>query len=182
MKHKIIISAVMALFLSGCGGSDDNNVTNTGPLPAEPLTPAEIITDMEKRGQLPVLERTASISGVDQNNNNIRDDIDQYIAKEYPNVPQQKAVQQLALHLQHGLEVDKTDLIQVKKISFEKSRAIGCIYEKFPHASTPAPKDVAKDLIAVTTNTKERLLAYLAFSKALDGTVLTLAEGDLCDE
>ena len=38
-----------------------------------------------------------------------------------------------------------------------------------------------KELEGVTTNTKARLLAYLAYNKALDGTSSSLPVGDTCE-
>ena len=37
------------------------------------------------------------------------------------------------------------------------------------------------EIISITTNTKPRLLAYLALSKALDGTVSVGLTGDTCE-
>lgn len=40
---------------------------------------------------------------------------------------------------------------------------------------------MSTDLEAMTTNTKKRLLAYLAYNKARSGTVSTMPKGDTCD-
>ena len=40
---------------------------------------------------------------------------------------------------------------------------------------------VLRELESVTANTKARIKAYLAYSKAMDGAVLSLPEGDTCD-
>lgn len=177
---KIIISITTALCLLGCGGEDSQNNSNT-PNQQE-KTSSEIIQQMERNGELPVLDRSTSIEGIDLNNNHIRDDIEEYIAKEYTEIHQRKAVEQLASTIQLGLNADKTDIEALKQVSNNQSRAIGCIYQQFPMEDTVEAKNVVKDLISLTTNTKERLVAYLEMSKALDGTVLSLPKGDLCDD
>jgi uncharacterized protein YceK len=177
---RIALTLITSFCLSACGGEDSKE--SSGTQISTNRTAAEIIDEMEKKGELPILDRSESLIGKDQNNNNIRDDIDRYITQEYKNNDQRIAVEQFAKQLQQGIEADKSDVIVLKKISFDQSRAVGCIYEKFPEDSQFAAKDVAQDLISVTTNTKQRLLAHIEMSKALDGTVLTLPEGDLCDE
>ena len=52
------------------------------PVPAEPplaLSLKEQIAKLEKSGQVPTLDRTSSLLGIDANNNGVRDDIEAYI-------------------------------------------------------------------------------------------------------
>lgn len=137
----------------------------------------EKLKPVESSGQFPKLERSESLTGIDSNKNGIRDDIDQYIIKTYQNPKQRAAVVQLSQAIQKTLLADTTDLNEVKKINAEVSGAFECIYRQFEVSEKYI---VTKEVEAMTTNTKPRLLAYLAFNKALDGTSWKTPEGDVC--
>jgi hypothetical protein len=137
---------------------------------------------LEDQGLLPKLDRSSEIQGPDVNTNGIRDDIDTYIQNNYPTAPQQTAAQQLAKVTQTAMLIDKTDLAAVKALSVQESRAINCLYARFDsNAGSKQPAAVVAELEAISTSTKPRLLAYLAYSKALDGTAGSLPEGDTCE-
>ena len=140
------------------------------------------LNEVEKRSGQLQLNTDHNLMGSDTDLNGIRDDIDLYIAQNFKQIEQQRAVSQYAVQLQNSLLVDKQNLAQVKHISFEKSRAIGCIYEQFPVDTLPKAMTVVKDISAITMNTKIRFKAHLAFSQALDGTVMTLANSNLCNK
>lgn len=128
------------------------------------------------------LDRTDTIGGVDADKNGIRDDIDIYIKKTYPIEEQQKAVIQYAKALQASLLVDKEDKVAVKALTNAKARAISCIFEKIPSEQSRINGSIVEEIVGITTNTKQRLLEYLALNKALDGTVISLPSADICDE
>lgn len=130
----------------------------------------------------PSLDRTDTIGGVDADKNGIRDDIDTYIKKTYPNYEQKKAVTQYARSLQASLLVDKDDKIAVKAATNAKAKAISCISMKVPDGKSPNGERVVREIVSMTTNTKQRLLEYMALDKALDGTVISLPSGEVCDE
>lgn len=140
------------------------------------------LNEVEKRSGQLQLNTDHNLMGSDTDLNGIRDDIDLYITQNFKQIEQQRAVSQYVVQLQKSLLVDKQNLVQVKHISFEKSRAIGCIYERFPVDELPKAMTVVKDISAITMNTKIRFKAHLAFSQALDGTVITLADINLCDK
>lgn len=130
----------------------------------------------------PSLDRTDTIGGVDADKNGIRDDIDTYIKKTYPNYEQKKAVTQYARSLQASLLIDKDDEIAVKAATNAKAKAISCISMKVPDGKSPNGERVVREIVSITTNTKQRLLEYMTLDKALDGTVISLPSGDVCDE
>ena len=175
MKTKIIIGLLCMGILTGCGNDDDSKSD-------KPLTPAEKIAKMENSGELPKLDRTDTVAGIDADQNGIRDDIDAYIQKTYPTEEQRKAVSQYARSLQSSILVNKEDKIAVKAITNEKARAISCIFEKIPNEQSPNNGSVVEEILGATTNTKKRLLEYIALNKSLDGTVISLPSGDVCDE
>ena len=175
MKIKIIISLLCMSILTGCGNDDDSKSDT-------PLTPAEKIAKMENSGELPKLDRTDTVAGIDADQNGIRDDIDAYIQKTYPTEEQRKAVSQYARSLQSSILVNKEDKIAVKAITNEKARAISCISLKIPDSKSPNGGRVVPEILSITTNTKQRLSEYFLLDKALDGTVISLPSGDVCDE
>ena len=158
--------------LTGCGNDDDSKSDT-------PLTPAEKIAKMESSGELPKLDRTDTVAGIDADQNGIRDDIDAYIQKTYPTEEQRKAVSQYARSLQASLLVDLENKITVKAATNTTSRAISCIFKKVPSGNSPNGGSVVEEILGVTTNTKQRLLQYIALDKALDGTVISSPSGDV---
>ncbi len=134
----------------------------------------------KETGQVPKLNHDREIKGPDLNQNGIRDDIDEYIRRTYHQPEQRKAVEQYAIQSQAVLLVDKTDMIRVRQLNYESARAIYCIYEVFPHDNQTA-SNVVKSVGAITTNTKQRFQENLAYSKALDGTSMTMPRDDYCD-
>ncbi len=177
MKKGIIISLLSIGVLTACGNDSDEPAQNESA-----LTPTQKIAKMEDSGELPKLERTNTVEGIDADKNGIRDDIDAYIKKTYVSEEQQKAVNQYAKSLQASLLVDKDNKIAVKAVTNSKARAISCISMKVPDGKSPNSDRVVREILSITTNTKQRLLEYVALDKALDGTVISLPSGDVCDE
>lgn len=138
----------------------------------------EKLKALENSGSLSKLERSDSLAGTDANNNGIRDDIDEYITKKYGNPKQRAAVVQLSKSMQKTLLADTTNAIEVKSINAEVSNAFECFYSQFDVSERYV---VTKEIEALTTNTKPRLLAYLAFNKALNGKSWKTPEGDTCE-
>ncbi len=152
-------------------GNESENVDNEAALAA--------LKALEDTGAIPKLERTDTVQGVDIGMNGIRDDVEEYVVAHY-NVPtQQKAALQFATSVQLALLVDTTDSESVQNASKKMVSAVSCIYARFDTGIEP--ETVVSEVRSISTNTKIRLLAYLAFGSALDGTVMTLPEGDSCE-
>ncbi|MBT9464723.1 MAG: hypothetical protein IV113_11880 [Hydrogenophaga sp.] len=140
------------------------------------------MAQLEASGALPTLDRTDSIAGIDANANGVRDDIERYIEKKYTVAPERAAAMQTGRALQQTLLVDKTDAVKLEEVSKAGVRAAKCRglvfsgLERFPEAYA-----MSRDIEAMTTNTKGRLLAYLAYNKAVSGTVSQLPKGDSCE-
>lgn len=172
---KITFIAFLVSVLSGCGGGSSNG-TDTAK------TPKEQVAALESSGAIPHLERGIELTGMDTNANGIRDDIDSIITSKYTLSTQRDAAMQTAKAMQNALTVDKTDIAAVKVIDREISKAINCIYSTFDgEVGLNQPARVVQELESITANTKQRLLAYLQFNKALDGTSSALPEGDTCE-
>ena len=70
----------------------------------------------------------------------------------------------------------------MRSVAVLSSRAVHCVYTRFTADDGELqPGAVMASLRGVSANTKERLKAYLAFSKALDGTTSTIPEGNTCE-
>jgi len=68
----------------------------------------EQIEDLERKGKLPKLDRTNTLTGIDANNNGIRDDIEAYIEHNY--IPEiRKAARQEARSIQKTLLIPPGD-------------------------------------------------------------------------
>lgn len=173
----LVTVALFALLLSACGRAKKSTKETT------PMTPTENIMALENSGAIPKLDRSSTIAGTDANNNSIRDDIDIYIDDNYSTAPQRAAASQTAKAIQNALLVDTTNIEAVKVVDRAVTHGIHCIYLKFDGSSgTKQPSQVVNELESITANTKSRLLAYLKYNKALNGTSSALPEGDTCDE
>lgn len=189
MKKLLVVFLSLGM-LTACkidfGGSDNSSPsskpnTPVQKIPSQQDVSAQKIASMEDSGALPRLEREDTIRGIDNDGNGIRDDIDAYIKRTYPQ-KQQQAVSQYARALQASLLVNLNDRNALQRTSDVESRAVSCIFEKIPNGESPSHGRVVMEILGVTTNTKKRLMAYLALSKALDGTVMTLPNDGVCDE
>lgn len=144
----------------------------------KPTETASKIAALEASGQLPKLDTSNSVAGPDTNMNGIRDDIDLYInAKIYP--PGQKAaVEQLARAFQKGVTADIANQDSVEAAKVAMGRAVSCMVERFrnpldqshSHALIISTHDTLRKF---TTNTKNRLLAFLRLDQALDGHIFS---------
>jgi hypothetical protein len=152
---RLLASTTALLALLAC--------SDTLPPPAEPST-----TQLEASGQLPQLERLPLVGGVDADNDGVRDDIADHIRKTYTDPVQYRAAMQVARAYQNQLLVDKHDHIALQAASEQMMRAIACVgrHAFSGEANRSARNRVFNELEAMTTNTKERLQAYLAYNKA----------------
>ncbi|MEN9911673.1 MAG: hypothetical protein RI956_117 [Pseudomonadota bacterium] len=172
---KTVILSTLLITLTACNSGVDSSA-----IPQK--TPAEQITALELAGKIPSnLDRTDTLAGIDANGNGIRDDVDAYILAQFT-PSQQPVARQMAKSVQKEILVDKSDNIAVRLAQRESSRAINCIYDKYPSRTDAVlSRRLFDEITAITTNTKPRLLAYLAMSDALDGTVLSISTGDTCE-
>lgn len=175
--------AALALLTAACGDDDAfSRIVGGAPTPTPTATSAAAsIAALEASGALPRLDRSAGF-GPDANTNGVRDDLDTYIAAQPYSEPQRAAVNQVARSLQQALTTSVDDRVAMDNARLANARAINCLFQQFPASGDPAAAGAAADTMErLTTNTRERLLAYLAFNRASDGIVLPSPEGDTCD-
>ncbi len=171
------LALATSLLLAGCSDGAGPAVQTT----PEP-TPQQKVAQLEASGQLPPLERLPLLGGMDANRDGVRDDIALHIEKTYSDPVQRRAAMQMARAYQAMLLVDKNDARALDEVSLQSSRAINCFGLALGADRDPAPGTKARQEIrALTTNTKERLSAFLAYNKSRSGTVSSVPEGDTCE-
>ena len=97
---------------------------------------------------------------------------------------QQPIARQTARAVQAEILVDKTNIQAVREAELKSTKVVNCSFFRFPANNASdgrSRRQVLDEIISITTNTKPRLLAYLALSKALDGTVSVGLTGDTCE-
>jgi hypothetical protein len=169
--------------LSACGGGKGGGQEpKTPPPPPEP-TPQEKIAQLEAQGQLPQLERLPLVAGIDIDNDGVRDDIAEHIRRTYTEPVQYRAAMQTARALQAMLLVDIYDHLALNEVSEAGDRAIACVRRVAFAGDTNRLQgsQLLHELESMTTNTKERLQAYLAYNKAMSGSVSVGPEGNVCE-
>ena len=197
-------ACLLSLALSACG--DGQPVAASSPSspsapPAQPAPPSPVaptaeptlqehIADMEKRGELPALDRSTAIGGPDQNANGIRDDIDAFIAALPVRELVKKAARQVARVQQQSLLIDLTDRPALLALSDASMASTACMSESSeaglpPEQHSRAGKDgyaITLKIEAITANTPERAERYLAYMRALHGTTTTYPTGKVCED
>lgn len=177
-----LLALSTGLALAGCGGGKSAGGSAPTPPPAPGPTPQERISQLEASGQLPQLERLPLLEGIDADGDGVRDDIADHIRKTYTDPVQYRAAMQMARAFQLALLTDLYDAIALREASDASNRAIVCAISAFPGDSgRMARSRMLRELESMTTNTKERLQAYLAYNKAQSGSVSTEPEGAACD-
>jgi len=178
-----LLALCTGLALAGCGGGKGAGTSpKTPPPPPEP-TPQEKIAQLEASGQLPQLERLPIVEGIDADGDGVRDDIADHIRKTYTDPVQYRAAMQVARALQATLLVDTHDHLALREVSDAGDRAIACVRRvAFVGAANRLEGSrLLQELESMTTNTKERLQAYLAYNKAMSGSVSVGPEGSVCE-
>ncbi len=80
-KLKSVVALCVLAALTACHPSVDSMSASFASSDAVAPQPAlrEQIAQLEKSGQIPSLDRTNTLLGIDANNNGVRDDIEAYI-------------------------------------------------------------------------------------------------------
>lgn len=183
--NKKLVSLILVAALQACGGGGSSSAaTEEESNNDKPtiLTPAQKVAQMEDSGELPKLERGESLQGIDANDNGVRDDIEAYLSKKYPQPELKAPALNLAKAIQSSLAADLENKDAVRGINNVMTLANSCIYETVRNNKTDIrPSQLTKEIESITTNTKSRLLAYLDFSTASSGMVFTHKRDGNCE-
>lgn len=178
----VLVIGMGAMFiLGGCNNSSKAGSGNTPPPAIEQGKVADAVKELEKEGKYPVLDRSDTLLGVDNNKNGIRDDIEKYIDTMKDTTDDQKsALKQTAYTFNYRLstDVDVTKEETLTKYMDMYDRAANCL-EKY-YGDNYSKYDEA--LLAYTFNTKKRLEVYLRSNESGSGMVFKLNTKGGCDE
>lgn len=172
---KKVIFFLTISILSGC-----NSSSNSTSAPNDPITRNEQISALESSGEIPTLDRSSNLEGVDSDMNGIREDIESYIETLAISEDQKKGVKQLARSVQGAILIDTTDDVALREASKNISEAVQCLSIKFPDVQERS--EIINSIESKTANTKERTEQYIQFNNALSGSVSKLLSGDTCSE
>lgn len=167
MMRRPLGTILFALLLLAACGNDD-------PAPPE----ARSIADLERQGQLPALDRSGDLGGPDADGNGVRDDLDAWIARQDGTAAWHGALRQLARSFRDAMTTGG-DPAAAEAAARSNLRAAACIMAR--SRSAAEGEQALADLRKMSANTKARVIAYLDYSAALDGAVLSLPTGDGCD-
>ena len=171
--RRIALLVLVSLSASACGGGGGSS-TQTA---SAPTTVAEALKAADQSGAYPQLNRDTSVAGPDANNNGVRDDIDAYIASLPDSAPQKAALTQASASVTRAMTTDTTDQNALADAMRQIANASACLHARYD-SSTASSKNT--DMEKLTVNTKERFIAYEAFSAAASGHSFVLPQGDGC--
>jgi len=180
----ITIIYLMLFIACGGGGSSSGNPWNppnnnpSNPPGGNPVTPpsgttlSEALRELEESGEIPALDRSTTIQGVDANSDGVRDDIEQYI-ESLPDTPAQKsALRQVYKALSSAMQpISGTDT------AYKITNAVNCLADRYPDDYYEKMNDIRK----YTVNTKVRFDAYMEFNRNLYDSTVSLPEGNTCE-
>ena len=135
--------------------------------------PGPKIEDQSGRPGVKSRDFTASIAGVDANNNGVRDDIEDYINRTYPDPNQRAALMQNAQADVALLTVNTEDLNKVAEAATMLDRSLDCSRKFF--SSEDLYNNATREILAMHMNTEVRFRAY-AKIMSLGGYVVHGAE------
>lgn len=178
MKNTLSI-IFLACTISACGGSGGSSGDDTESTGLQPIESAsEAISALQSLGELPKLDRGASLSGTDNDSNGVRDDIDVYISSLSVTSNKKIAIERTAGALQSVqlLDLSAPDALQI--VSENLIQSVICISAAFEN-----PADAhkyLKTLEGYTANTQVRTQKYIDFNAARDGSVSRLPSSSNC--
>ncbi|MCT7315149.1 hypothetical protein N5I87_03970 [Ralstonia sp. CHL-2022] len=119
----------------------------------------------------------ASIAGIDANKNGIRDDVEHYIEKTYPDPAQRAAMMQYA-KAQQNFILTATTPERAQLAAQELWRSFACARSQLGRPWL----DATKDVLAMYLNTRDRLNAQAKAQDNLAGQIVESYSGDKpCD-
>jgi len=175
---------LLFLLLFGCNISDEE--TNPDDSVTTVIKTPELIEELKAQSTIddqfsilydkfePTLDRSASLTGVDENNDGIRDDIEAFIDALEVSEPVRNVLKQDARQTQENLYYDFTEnnnanVGKAIEIANKYNKVIAC--KDYVGFDIDDLINTSNTIVALTYNTKARTMAYLAYNHLLDGTV-----------
>jgi hypothetical protein len=170
LKFNIPLCLLCFALLSGCGDGNGFGLFKDD---------AAKLTQLETSKQIPTLDRTETLAGIDANNNGVRDDIEVYINSLPFNLQQRKILYKQSENLQKTILADKNNNALIKDLATESGLIMFCFFYK--NRVDPMdgfnPHQITSKIESMVSNTKPRLKEYLLFAKKLDGSTFSYVEG-----
>ncbi|EJB8416371.1 chromosome partitioning protein ParA [Vibrio vulnificus] len=186
---RTLMTMLVVASIAGCNSSGDSRSTSPSPASATPSIQIEktdeLIATLKSQKTIndqlmviyeryePLLDRSDSLTGPDTNQDGIRDDIEALEVTE----PVRNALKKDARSTQENLHYDFSDNTEENEhkaleIAKEDFKVIAC-YE-FVGVQVRDITQTSRTITALTYNTKERTLAFLAYNRLLNGSGGTL--------
>jgi len=181
MLIRLLIILVI-LFVSACDEDDFDESDSPFCIPgasadAPAGAPEEVSSLTEIQGQT-----AAGLTGIDDNANGIRDDIDQLIEQKFSYTPEiKRAAEQEARALQQFMEATTKEA--ALNAAEQMARATRCTFKILsdPIRDYEKRQALSKEMEAWTVNTKERLTKYLESSQLIGGAYFMQPVEPVCD-
>ncbi|MFM0290074.1 hypothetical protein [Paraburkholderia megapolitana] len=177
-----IVSIGVAIYLTGVvSASHDSHWSkkNENQLATQIANNFQPAHKSNKSGYLRVStspdSNSTQLIGLDSNKNSVRDDIDEYIDKTYPEPRQHAAMIQFAAAY-GALLVNGGTVDGARKATSEVVRAIQCGIEVFGDSNVTKQKTI----LAMMLDSKERFTAYAVATHNEEGQVFPQFEGEPC--
>lgn len=141
---------------------------------------AQIIKQAQADGTAPRLNFGADLAGPDDDGNGVRDDIDAYVDGLMDTGVQKAALRRLSKSIQSNMLAGAQDTkkSEIRSETGELLRAMSCMYIAYGSQGRSARID---EIERYTLNTFPRLQASEQFDQKIDGHVLALPSGEVCD-
>jgi hypothetical protein len=138
------------------------------------------LAQLEASSQIPVLDRSADLSGSDIDLNGVRDDIDKYINSLPDSVSQKSALRQEARAISSAIIAGSQSLDQsaLKDVSAQIGRAVFCVFQRYDPTIANRKITTIEKFVA---NTRVRFDAYDKYNSKVSGTSSRAPVGDSCD-
>ncbi|MCW3481262.1 hypothetical protein OL229_17100 [Neisseriaceae bacterium JH1-16] len=140
-----------------------------------PDAPAAIVDNQAGRPGVKSTDFDSSIGGIDRNEDGIRDDIETYIDRTYPDPRQNAAMKQYA-RIQQRYLIDADDRSKTVTSTRVLYQSFKCLRDTLGNSWVAK----SKDLLAMFLNTEPRFAAY---GRAMDnsaGELYEAFEGEAC--
>ena len=171
--YMLLSAALISSSMVACGGPNVPDSTTTPPGSFK-----EAFSQLEARGELPVLDRTDTIAGIDANQNGVRDDIEAFI-NSLPDTPvQKKRLYNLQRALNNSMLVDLNDKYRLREAANDVSRSVTCVSISYRDPATRPRRSL--QIEKMTANTRQRYRAYMKYNSALNGSVFSMVPDSVC--
>ena len=177
-----VINALTLIFcLTSCTGSNASTAPTGGTtLPSKiSLQSVPMILDPSQVPPDPGPDNDKTVSGIDSNNNGIRDDVERWIAHAYPTSAKMRAAaSQVALNTQKQITTEGLTGESAYQLGLTDVSAVSCLVDNSGETGTP---DNLENILALQLNTRSRANAFISFENTMGSRAFKMPKGNTCD-